>query len=83
MLCYFDSQLCNLLIGHIGKRQAAVAAVETHPYSMYYNKDRGAVCKSIRGFWPSTGIGPQKKDTPPKISAHVVRLDLVAVAKAP
>ena len=49
---------------------------------MYYNKDRGAVCKSIRGFWPSTGIGPQKKDTPPKISAHVVRLDLVAVAKA-
>ena len=34
---------------------------------MYYNKDRGAVCKSIRGFWPSTGIGPQKKDTPPKI----------------
>lgn len=50
---------------------------------MYYNKDRGAVCKSIRGFWPSTGIGPQKKDTPPKILSHVVRLDLVAVAKAP
>ena len=39
MLCHFDFQLCNLLIGHIGKRQAAVAAVEAHQVQCLLYRD--------------------------------------------
>ena len=39
MLCHFGLQLCNLLIGHIGKRQAAVAAVETHQVQCLLYRD--------------------------------------------
>ena len=39
MLCHFDFQFCNLLIGHIGKRQAAVAAVEAHQVQCLLYRD--------------------------------------------
>ena len=39
MLCHFDFQLCNLPIGHIGKRQAAVAAVEAHQVQCLLYRD--------------------------------------------
>ena len=39
MLCHFGFQLCNLLIGHIGKRQAAVAAVEAHQVQCLLYRD--------------------------------------------